>query len=575
MGAAGAPPSKETADAKPTPTAAAAAGVLVAQPDIGVAACFSCSSSGSGSRQQSQQREVLDAAAVAQIQAAMQAAAAAAAAAGGGTAAAAAAADGLQGMQDQVNVYEQRAAVLPHPYQSVQATRQPVGFRTTTSTMGSASPSHPPYSSMVGPASSTAAAAANSTSQRPYLPSNPHTAAAVGSVGTGAGGHSASFCSPSGKAARHSSGLQGSGSCSCSPHCCQATGPQQALLGYNSDQQTSCGPHTAPQQWQQQRSSSTGSWSQSQYQPPQQQQHSHGRLGAAVQGWSPGPPSMLGHGHSSSTDRFASPGRGQPQPWLSQLHHQHPQQQRQLQCNNMPLPTAAVAGPADAAAAGQDAWPSGKMPSRWSPGRDTLALARQAHKQRTITEALSPGAWSLSPAAAAAGGAGGWRQWGSFSAPGFQQAQQQPQQQDASPPTDTFGGTQRRLFAGLQQQQQESSWLPPPHHNAALPNARCESLPTAGMSQLTAGGGQCVRVSTAAAAAGPYGPGDMNWATAGLSQCRGTFSSSSYSPRCARLPLAGGCTVDVFADAVEVHSRHGSPMKIDVLPSCSDGGPCP
>jgi hypothetical protein len=155
--------------------------------------------------------------------------------------------------------------------------------------------------------------------------------------------------------------------------------------------------------------------------------------------------------------------------------------------------------------------------------------------------------------------------------------QQQQQQQDASPPTDTFGGTHRRLFAGLQRQQQQesSSWLQSPHHNAALPNARCESLPTAGMSQLTAGGAQCVRVSTAAAAAGPSGTGGMNWATAGLSQGGGTFSSSSsYSPRRARLPLAGGCTVDVFADAVEVHSRHGSPIKIDVLPSCSDGGLC-
>jgi hypothetical protein len=63
--------------------------------------------------------------------------------------------------------------------------------------------------------------------------------------------------------------------------------------------------------------------------------------------------------------------------------------------------------------------------------------------------------------------------------------------------------------------------------------------------------GQSVRVSTAGAGAGVLGSAQRN-----------------SSPRRLQLPLNGGF-LDVYPDAVEVHSQHGSPICIDVLPANS------
>jgi hypothetical protein len=74
--------------------------------------------------------------------------------------------------------------------------------------------------------------------------------------------------------------------------------------------------------------------------------------------------------------------------------------------------------------------------------------------------------------------------------------------------------------------------------------------------QLAAGiaQGQSVRVSTAGGAHG------------GAGAVGSVHMGSSSNPRRLRLPLTGGC-IDVYPDAVEVHSQHGSPICIDVLPA--------
>jgi hypothetical protein len=282
------------------------------------------------------------------------------------------------------------------------------------------------------------------------------------------------------------------------------------------------------------------------------------------------PQQWFGVCSSSNSSMARSPGHDNHQPWLQQ-HEQGPsaliQQQQQQQQQQLRQSW----GESSLQPAGQqDAWPSSK-PSKWSPGRDTLELARQAHQQRTSSAKKSPGAtWSV----------------GLQQGPAFHYQQQQ-QQQDAGSVVDGFGGSRRSLFAGSlqqqhgqpkvspacspqkylcshQQQQQQQGWL-----QAGSPG-RAPALGGLTSCGLGSTGGHMysVRVSTAAAAHASAGggiwPGTGGAVGPGSPVRGGTTTSSPQRPL--RLPLTGG-VLDVYADSVEVHSQQRSPILIDVLAS--------